>query len=136
MIVQQTPPHSTHSNNNDMTTTTTTTTATNKDDIMTLSSYAAIINETLPHNPELQLSIHDLVHPTESAESLLETLSNEQLSIIEQAVSKIKERKMGSISNDAANENHQGTFIRTLTQHPPLAYLSLHAILIPPFYYL
>ncbi|OAD02068.1 hypothetical protein MUCCIDRAFT_164008 [Mucor lusitanicus CBS 277.49] len=90
-----------------MTTTTTTTTATNKDDIMTLSSYAAIINETLPHNPELQLSIHDLVHPTESAESLLETLSNEQLSIIEQAVSKIKERKMGSISNDAANENHQ-----------------------------
>ncbi|KAL0144878.1 hypothetical protein V8B55DRAFT_1456642 [Mucor lusitanicus] len=89
MIVQQTPPHSTHSNNNDMTTTTTTTTATNKDDIMTLSSYAAIINETLPHNPELQLSIHDLVHPTESAES------------------KIKERKMGSISNDAANENHQ-----------------------------
>ncbi|KAK4509887.1 uncharacterized protein ATC70_007191 [Mucor velutinosus] len=107
MIVQQTPPHSTHSNNNDMTTTTTTTTTTIKNDIMTLSSYAAIINETLPHNPELQLSIHDLVHPTESAESLLETLSNEQLSIIEQAVSKIKERKMGNISNDAANENHQ-----------------------------
>ncbi|EPB88934.1 hypothetical protein HMPREF1544_04194 [Mucor circinelloides 1006PhL] len=74
---------------------------------MTLSSYAAIINETLPHNPELQLSIHDLVHPTESAESLLETLSNEQLSIIEQAVSRIKERKMGHSSNDAANENHQ-----------------------------
>ncbi|KAL7325170.1 hypothetical protein PS15p_207686 [Mucor circinelloides] len=90
-----------------MTTTTTTTTATINDDIMTLSSYAAIINETLPHNPELQLSIHDLVHPTESAESLLETLSNEQLSIIEQAVSRIKERKMGHISNDAANENHQ-----------------------------
>lgn len=133
MIVQQTPPHSTNNNNNEMTTTTTTTT-TIKDDIMTLSSYAAIINETLPHNPELQLSIHDLVHPTESAESLLETLSNEQLSIIEQAVSRIKERKMGHSSNDAANENHQGTSIRTLTQHPPLTYLSLHAVLILSFH--
>lgn len=132
MIVQQTPPHSTHNNNNDMTTTTTTTSI--KDDIMTLSSYAAIINETLPHNPELQLSIHDLVHPTESAESLLEALSNEQLSIIEQAVCKIKERKMGNISDDAANENHQGTFIRTLIQHLPLTYLSLHIILTPSIY--
>ncbi|KAI9251097.1 hypothetical protein EDC94DRAFT_568511 [Helicostylum pulchrum] len=61
---------------------------------MTLSSYAAIINETLPHNPELQLCINDLVHPTESAETLLETLSTEQLNIIEQAVNKIKERKL------------------------------------------
>lgn len=114
--------------------TTTTTTTSIKDDIMTLSSYAAIINETLPHNPELQLSIHDLVHPTESAESLLEALSNEQLSIIEQAVCKIKERKMGNISDDAANENHQGTFIRTLTHHLPLTYLSLHIILTPSIY--
>lgn len=81
------------------TTTTTTTTAAISDDIMTLSSYAAIINETLPHNPELQLCIHDLVHPTESAETLLETLSNEQLNIIEQAVTKIKERKL-NLSKD------------------------------------
>lgn len=66
---------------------------------MTLSSYAAIVNETLPHSPELQLCIQDLVHPTESAETLLETLSNEQLSIIEQAVTKIKERKF-NLSKD------------------------------------
>lgn len=74
--------------------TTTTTTTTTNDDMMTLSSYATIINETLPHNPELQLCIHDLVHPTETAETLLETLSTEQLNIIEQAVNKIKERKL------------------------------------------
>ncbi|KAI8644093.1 hypothetical protein BD408DRAFT_413713 [Parasitella parasitica] len=88
-------------------TTTTTATKSIKDDIMTLSSYAAIINETLPYNPELQLSIQDLVHPTESAETLLETLSNEQLNIIEQAVNKIKERKLSNILDDAADENHQ-----------------------------
>jgi hypothetical protein len=95
MIVQNSPPHST--TNNTMSTTTTT----NNDNdtlmnngIMTLSSYAAIINKTLPHNPELQLCINDLVHPTESAETLLETLSNEQLNIIEKAVNKIKERKL------------------------------------------
>lgn len=75
------------------------TTTTINDDIMTLSSYAAIINETLPHNPELQLCINDLVHPTESAETLLETLSNEQLNIIEQAVNKIKERKLNIIKD-------------------------------------
>ncbi|CEP09086.1 hypothetical protein [Parasitella parasitica] len=91
------------------TTSTATATKSMKDDIMTLSSYAAIINETLPHNPELQLSIQDLVHPTESAETLLETLSNEQLNIIEQAVCKIKERKLGNMLNDAANENQQAT---------------------------
>ncbi|KAI8083784.1 hypothetical protein BDF21DRAFT_492686 [Thamnidium elegans] len=81
MIVQN-PPHSVMN------------TTTINDDMMTLSSYAAIINETLPHNPELQLCINDLVHPTESAETLLETLSTEQLNIIEQAVNKIKERKL------------------------------------------
>lgn len=118
MIVQQKPPLSTNNHCKDMTTTTTTTTTTIKDDIMTLSSYAAIINETLPHNPELQLSIHDLVNPTESAETLLETLSNEQLNIIEQAVNKIKERKMGSILNDAANENHQGTHLNFVIISP------------------
>jgi hypothetical protein len=80
----------------------TTTTTIQNDDIMTLS-YAEIINETVPHNPELQLSIQDLVNPTETAESLLETLSNEQLSIIEQAVNKIKERKLGNASTKDIN---------------------------------
>lgn len=98
MIVQQ-PPHSTYTNSNTMSTTTTTI---QNDDIMTLS-YAEIINETVPHNPELQLSIQDLVNPTETAESLLETLSNEQLSIIEQAVNKIKERKLGNASTKDIN---------------------------------
>ncbi|KAI7899529.1 uncharacterized protein BX663DRAFT_521201 [Cokeromyces recurvatus] len=69
-----------------------------KDDIM---NYAAIINETLlPHNnhhPELQLSIQDLLCPTEIAENLLETLSNEQLNLIEQALHKIKERKKNNL---------------------------------------
>ncbi|KAI7894122.1 uncharacterized protein EV154DRAFT_438668 [Mucor mucedo] len=78
-------------------------TTTISDDIMTLSSYAAIINETLPHNPELQLCINDLVHPTESAETLLETLSNEQLNIIEQAVNKIKERKLNTIKDQGVD---------------------------------
>ncbi|KAI8879434.1 hypothetical protein K501DRAFT_336093 [Backusella circina FSU 941] len=72
-------------------------TTTTTDDLM--NSYAALITETLPHNnnnPELQLSINDLVNPTEKAETLLETLSNEQLNVIEQTLFKIKERKLGT----------------------------------------
>lgn len=45
-------------------------------------------------NPELELCINDLVYPTEKAETLLETLSNEQLSLIEDAVNKIKSKKL------------------------------------------
>lgn len=74
-------------------------TTTTTDDLM--NSYAALITETLPHNnnnPELQLSINDLVNPTEKAETLLETLSNEQLNIIEQTLFKIKERKLGPVT--------------------------------------
>ncbi|OBZ85769.1 hypothetical protein A0J61_06180 [Choanephora cucurbitarum] len=67
---------------------------TSTDDIMTLSS-ATPISETLPHKPGLQLSLQDLLHPTELAENLLESLSNEQLNVIEQAVTKIKQRKLG-----------------------------------------
>lgn len=56
---------------------------------MTLS-----LTETLPHNnPELQLCLQDLVHPTETAENLLISLSIEQLAIIERTLSKIKEKK-------------------------------------------
>jgi hypothetical protein len=97
MIVQNiSPPHSS-----------TTIDMSNNDDITTLSlsstaAIKAITTETLllPHTttatiiPELQLCINDLVHPTETAETLLETLSTEQLNIIEQAVNKIKERKV------------------------------------------
>lgn len=73
------------------------------DDITTLSSSPntiGTINETFSEAttttnlPELQLCINDLVNPTETAETLLETLSTEQLNIIEQAVNKIKERKL------------------------------------------
>ncbi|KAI8047731.1 uncharacterized protein B0P05DRAFT_565433 [Gilbertella persicaria] len=82
------------------TTITTNTNNTTTDDIMTLSSMTpsspTSIAETLSQMPELQLSINDLLHPTESAENLLESLSTEQLDIIEQAVIKIKERKLGS----------------------------------------
>lgn len=46
------------------------------------------------NSPELQLSVNDLVYPTEKAEILLETLSNEQLSLIEEAVNKIKAKKL------------------------------------------
>jgi hypothetical protein len=102
MIVQQ-PPHSTYSNMS------TTTTTIQNDDIMTLS-YAEIINDKVPHNPELQLSIQDLVSPTETAESLLETLSNEQLSIIEQAVNKIKERKLGNAAANGQKSQGNGPF--------------------------
>ncbi|KAI9480875.1 MAG: hypothetical protein EXX96DRAFT_617849 [Benjaminiella poitrasii] len=70
----------------------------------------SIVNETiLPHNnPELQLSIQDLVYPTETAETLLETLSSEQLSIIEQAINKTKERKLLLLKKDVTNESSEG----------------------------
>ncbi|KAG1467347.1 hypothetical protein G6F56_004463 [Rhizopus delemar] len=42
----------------------------------------------------LELCIHDLVYPTEKSEALLETLSNEELSLIEEAVNKIKSKKI------------------------------------------
>lgn len=92
-----------------------TTTTIQNDDIITLS-YAEIISETVPHNPELQLSIQDLVNPTETAESLLETLSNEQLSIIEKAVNKIKERKLGNVgTKDINDQKNQGNIEWTLS---------------------
>lgn len=100
--------------------TTTTTTTNVNDDIMTLSSYAAIVNETLPHSPELQLCIQDLVHPTESAETLLETLSNEQLSIIEQAVTKIKERKFNLSKDQVITTTPALSTVPTLTPNSPI----------------
>lgn len=45
----------------------------------------------------LELCIHDLVYPTEKSEALLETLSNEELSLIEEAVNKIKSKKIRGI---------------------------------------
>jgi hypothetical protein len=60
------------------------------------------------NSPELQLSVNDLVYPTEKAEILLETLSNEQLSLIEEAVNKIKAKKLSEGKH-----------------HGPLCYISL-----------
>ncbi|KAG0168036.1 hypothetical protein DFQ28_004235 [Apophysomyces sp. BC1034] len=56
--------------------------------ISPLSSYTILIDDTL--------SVNDLLHPTETAESLLETLTTEQLNVIERALNKIKEKKLGA----------------------------------------
>ncbi|KAI8381348.1 uncharacterized protein BYT42DRAFT_545250 [Radiomyces spectabilis] len=60
------------------------------------SNCTNLANETttpLSLHPQ-QLSVNDLLHPSESAENLLETLSTEQLEIIEKALNKIKEKKL------------------------------------------
>lgn len=51
-------------------------------------------NNHVMSSPEFELCVNDLVYPTEKAETLLETLSNEQLNLIEKAVNKIKCKKM------------------------------------------
>ncbi|KAG0740763.1 hypothetical protein G6F57_011305 [Rhizopus arrhizus] len=67
-------------------------------------------------NPELELCINDLVYPTEKAETLLETLSNEQLSLIEDAVNKIKSKKL--------NQEKKGP--ENTINNNKLSYLSIH----------
>ncbi|KAI9245432.1 hypothetical protein BY458DRAFT_537037 [Sporodiniella umbellata] len=64
-------------------------------------------------SPEFELCVNDLVYPTEKAETLLETLSNEQLSLIEKAVNKIKCKKL---SQEKEKQN----------QPKKLSYLSVH----------
>ncbi|ORE18493.1 hypothetical protein BCV71DRAFT_179450 [Rhizopus microsporus] len=70
------------------------------------------------NSPELQLSVNDLVYPTEKAEILLETLSNEQLSLIEEAVNKIKAKKLNEEQTMSANPNSNN--------NNKSSYLSIH----------
>ena len=44
----------------------------------------------------LQLSVNDLLHPTEKSELLLEALTSSQLEEIEKTLLKIKEKKQSS----------------------------------------
>ncbi|OAD79528.1 hypothetical protein PHYBLDRAFT_184795 [Phycomyces blakesleeanus NRRL 1555(-)] len=44
--------------------------------------------------PELQLSVNDLLYPNKTAEILLDSLTTEQLNAIEQALYKLKEKKL------------------------------------------
>lgn len=70
-------------------------------------------NNHVMSSPEFELCVNDLVYPTEKAETLLETLSNEQLNLIEKAVNKIKCKKMSQEKDKQ-------------TQPKKLSYLSVH----------
>lgn len=49
-----------------------------------------------PPNTHLQLCVNDLLHPTESSETLLEALTSTQLEEIEKTLNKIKEKKQSN----------------------------------------
>ncbi|KAF7732810.1 hypothetical protein EC973_000085 [Apophysomyces ossiformis] len=76
-----------------------------------LSSYTFLIDDSL--------SLNDLLHPTEEAESLLETLTTEQLTIIEQTLNKIKEKKLGTPVSPEAPLSTLTPTSTTPTPSPP-----------------
>ncbi|KAI9013785.1 hypothetical protein CLU79DRAFT_768728 [Phycomyces nitens] len=49
--------------------------------------------------PELQLSVNDLLYPNKTAETLLDTLTTEQLNAIEQALYNLKKKKNQTLQN-------------------------------------
>ncbi|KAI9274434.1 hypothetical protein BDA99DRAFT_431629, partial [Phascolomyces articulosus] len=72
---------------------------------------------------QMQLCVNDLLHPSGKAESLLESLTPEQLNIIEMTLNKIREKKTTatttSLSSSSNNKNDTNTN-GTVSHHEPV----------------